>query len=226
MWCRERNVTVVAAAPPFMYFVEYQANGFFEFDQAIRGLYESLGVGVLDAPGSNLFTRDEFFDTRYHLNSDAASMYSWGLARALAAVPRYEASFQDGIDLSRPGLPYFVQSVLGLSIREQWGRWSDSKKVEWRFSRLPPQPLHMLIEVQAFGTNLGRDMIIQYGSQVCVVRLESATLREIEVKFERAEDSLEMKWVIPGPQMPSDIIPGSKDTRTLGIGVRKIRFSS
>src|SRR5262249_705884 len=121
MWCRERNVTVVAAAPPFMYFVEYQANGFFEFDQAIRGFYESLGVGVLDAPGSNLFTRDEFFDTRYHLNSDAASMYSWGLARALAAVPRYEASFQDGIDLSRPGLPYFVQSVLGLSIREQWG---------------------------------------------------------------------------------------------------------
>ncbi len=224
--CRERGVTVVAAPPPFIEFPAYQTNGFFEFIGAIRGLYDSLGIEVLDVPRAGLFERDQFFDTWYHLNSEAAVTYSEALAHALSAVPRYEASFQAGIDLSRPGLPYFVQSVKGLSAREPWGRWSDAKKVEWRFSRRPPQPLHLIVELQAFGPNLGRDMTIRYGTQVRSVRLESTALREVEVRFEGVEDSLEMEWVIPEPQAPSEVIAGSKDARTLGVGARRIRFSS
>src|SRR5262245_18388748 len=87
-WCLGEGITVVAAASPFMYFPDYQTNGFFEFDRAIRGLYESMGVEVLGFLGSNLFGRSEFFDTWYHLNSDRARVYSLSLARALAVIPR------------------------------------------------------------------------------------------------------------------------------------------
>jgi hypothetical protein len=225
-WCRDQRVTIVAAAAPFMYFPGYQTNGFFEFDRAVRGLYESLGVEMLDAAGSNLFKRDEFFDTWYHLNRDAAGSYSEELSRGFARVPRYSASFEQGIDLSRPGLPRFIQSVDGLSMREPWGRWSDAKEVTWRFSRLPPQPLHMVVELQAFGSNLGRELTIRYGSQVRTVQLRSKIFEEIEVKFPRIENSLEMEWVIPEPQSPADLMVGSSDLRKLGVGLRKIRFVS
>src|SRR5262249_1951227 len=156
----------------------------------------------------------------------AAQVYSEALGRGFSRTPRYSASFEQGIDLSRPGMPGFIQSVFGLSLREPWGRWSDAGEVTWRFSRLPPQPLPMVIEWQAFGANVGRDVIIRYGNQMRAVRLRSTSLEHAEVKFAGIESSLEMKWVIPEPQSPADVVAGSLDLRRLGVGLRRIRFVS
>src|SRR5262249_61746553 len=116
-WCRDRGVTVVAALPPFMAFPEYQTNGFFEFARAIGGLFESLGVEMLGSSESSLFKRGQFFDTWYHLNSEAAGGYSEWVARALGKTPRYEGSVQGGIDLSRARRPHFGQAGQSVSIR-------------------------------------------------------------------------------------------------------------
>ena len=45
-----------------------------------------------------------------------------------AAPPetRSRATLAEGVDFSRETLPDFLSAVEGLSLREDWGRWSDA----------------------------------------------------------------------------------------------------
>jgi 2-polyprenyl-3-methyl-5-hydroxy-6-metoxy-1,4-benzoquinol methylase len=145
-------------------------------------------------------------------------------AKGVAERLRYKAKLSDGIDFRREGLPEFVAECVGLSYREQWGRWSEGGKVEIRLASKLPKTFALKLELASvFGPNVGKKLRLNVGTQETDVILETIEARSTyTVQFDSVEsDRIEI--AIPHPFRPKDMPElCNEDSRRIGIGIQAV----
>ena len=71
-WARANHITVLATFPPLIDRPEYHQPPTRRAFDAIIGFYRARGVPVISTPEEHLLPFNQFFDTLYHLNHEAA----------------------------------------------------------------------------------------------------------------------------------------------------------
>lgn len=138
--------------------------------------------------------------------------------------PRYHATPQEGVTLSREALPDFVDFTFGMSVPESFGRWTDTSH-GLRAGLQLNQPVSGRICLQFRASPSiaarGRHFSVGLGSQQKDLVLNQAGFETVnlDLSLKHPEDTVEFRF--PGP-MPK---ASETDGRELGIGVAWIRWS-
>jgi hypothetical protein len=91
-WCRERGIAVVGVSPPMLNDAAYATPDFAGRFALVGDWYRAQAVPLLLRPADAFQPVEVFFDTRYHLDSAAASAYTARVAERLAPeVARWKA---------------------------------------------------------------------------------------------------------------------------------------
>ncbi len=139
----------------------------------------------------------------------------------------YPASFEEGADFSRPGLPDFMRSVRGLSLREDWGRWSDGDRVEFEFRWMLPKRFSLLLGGYAVGDNAGRPIRVTAGGCTRELRMEGPPARGYRLRFRLREPAHVLVFEIPHPATRAELWSDRAwDPRELGIAFERLAIRS
>ena len=134
---------------------------------------------------------------------------------------RVPGNLQTGIDFRLRTLPIFVDSLIGFSQYEAWGRWTDSKNskvaqiginqgLEGKFV------LHLT--AQPFGPNQGRLLKVAIGPISEFLKLKPG-INTYNLNFNLGSSSAKsITFTPPFPTSPSQL-GESADSRQLGIGI-------
>ncbi|KUY94671.1 MULTISPECIES: hypothetical protein [unclassified Burkholderia] len=137
--------------------------------------------------------------------------------------PRNNNSLSEGIDLTQTSFPRFLENVRGLSMREDWGRWSDASVfpgVELTFVQPLPARFTLHVRMQGYGPNIGKPSSIVIGQQTETV-IPGAEIREFALRFDNPTAARAI-WIQPAlPRSPQQSGTGN-DGRLLGVGIQKI----
>ncbi|WP_199539939.1 class I SAM-dependent methyltransferase [Paraburkholderia kururiensis] len=142
--------------------------------------------------------------------------------------PRYDATLQDGFDLSRDGFPSFLKWATGLSITEATGRWSVGDRIELIFHDKLPRSFELELSLNdVFGPNVGKDLVVDVGTTQKIVRLAPVEdCSSYTFAFDNV-DSKALRIDIPHPLRPKDMPElNIEDARRIGIAVRSIRVKT
>jgi phosphoglycerol transferase len=154
---------------------------------------------------------------------------------------RYEATLLEGIDFTKPGYPLFLKNVTGLSIPEEWGRWSDAKdagsRVIFEFNEPLPQRFTLEMTLRAYGSNQTQPIKVIVGNTIVEFLLNPTLPNEVMqmIKLEIVQStqntlSKTIEIVIPKPTAPPKPVnfnpsyPVGVDQRWLGVGISKLRL--
>lgn len=142
-----------------------------------------------------------------------------------AVYDYYPASLEEGAVFSRPGLPEFLRSAEGLSLREEWGRWSDGGRVEFQFRTGLPRRFRVLVRGYAVGENVNHPIRVRAGRCTKQLRMGRAPARDYEV-FLDSESSGQVRTLVfevPFPATPAELWGGPpNDLRKLGIAFERL----
>lgn len=177
-------------------------------DNQLQSFYDLRSSGV-----SNIMP--SFGLTDYQLMSRAGFV-------ADKLGPRYNATPIEGIDFARRGVPSCLSDVSGLSVGENWGRWSDASLVKLTFT--DPLPSHFVLHLtaQAFGPNIGQATRVTVGRE-SETFIPSASMTEFSLHFKHPGLANAIEIQPPAPVSPHDL-GMSQDSRKLGIGLRQLRI--
>lgn len=137
--------------------------------------------------------------------------------------PRNQNTLGEGIDFTQKGLPLFVEGIQGLSVREDWGRWSDANLfplVDLDFSQPLPTRFILHIRMMGYGPNVGQPTIIRIGQQTQSIT-PSAEMHEFALRFDNVNGTHSIQIQPPLPRSPQQL-GSSVDTRQIGIGIQKL----
>ena len=125
------------------------------------------------------------------------------------------ASFPYHLDFSS-GLSQIA--VDGFSSPEPWGRWTDRERATVSFPQPLPESFHIDIELQGFGPNVGRHLVVEYAGvqQTLVIPDVRSTFTLAFSNIQRTGQDISL--VIPEPTSPRALGIGG-DERTLGVGL-------
>jgi phosphoglycerol transferase len=143
-------------------------------------------------------------------------------------APRYESTLAEGIDFKKPGYPEFLIEVVGVSNRDDWGRWTDATlgpTVKFRFNKPLPNKFVLELQANAFGPNEGKPIKILVGGierQVTIRNVPSYSVYAAEFDGVVGTDTIEI--VPPYPVLPREVDPANKDERKLGLGLATLRI--
>lgn len=132
------------------------------------------------------------------------------------------------IDLNFVGsdsvLPDMVVGISGLSIREPFGRWSDSDEIVILFGKcLPTRKMKVTVSGHAFGPNIGQPFGIFIGDGHAEVMF-SETSSAQETYIDLGEGCYnDIRLAIPGAVSPAELEMGP-DTRKLGVKLGALSF--
>ena len=139
---------------------------------------------------------------------------------------RYPATLAEGIDFTRPDFPIFVKNILGISVQESWGRWSDSNLSSTASIVLNdplPNRFNLVFSVQPFGPNSGQDLLVIMGAHIYKFKLIEG-LYEYRKSIDLGGDKVsKIDFLPPQPTSPQRLRIGV-DSRELGIGFSRLRF--
>lgn len=141
--------------------------------------------------------------------------------------PRYEATMAEGIDFKKLGYPSFILRVSGMSVCENWGRWSDATKcneVTFRFLHPLPEAFNLELCVMAYGPNVGKPVKIILGNTETSFVLKTRVVERHVLTFERIIDVDTIKIVPPEPTRPCDFDATNLDSRRLGLGFVSLKI--
>ena len=131
-----------------------------------------------------------------------------------------DADFSESTDLSTKGILW----ESGLSVPENWGRWSDSELAEIGFANcLPKGKLQIIVTGHAFGPNVGEPVSFVLGEQQ-VTAVFNQSDSDVSMHFlnkEKCTNSLTIH--IPTPKSPMEM-GLSADPRKLGLGLVRIKI--
>ena len=146
-----------------------------------------------------------------------------GAELAGAVYASYPATLPEGADFSRPGLPAFLRTVRGLSLREDWGRWSDGPRVEFEFRCMLPRRFVLAVRGYAVGGNAERPVRVRAGGCVTELRMRRPPARDYEVRLELREPAHTLVFEIPCPATPRELWGTSEhDMREVGVGFERL----
>jgi phosphoglycerol transferase len=138
-----------------------------------------------------------------------------------ASGVRYPGNMADGIDFSRPGLPDFISSAIGLSSVEPWGRWSDQGKIKFEFFQPLPQAFTLVVQARAFASNAQKPTRVLIGDHEYDIQLTGG-VTEIRLPVEGVNAN-SITFIPPSPISPQQLDSSSGDRRMIGIGFVSLR---
>lgn len=145
--------------------------------------------------------------------------------KAALTETRSKATLAEGIDFSRENLPDFLSAVEGLSLREDWGRWSDANEapsVKLTFAAPLPRKFQVLLTAYAFGENGRLPFAMRIGGVEKSFSVSSAGMRVVAVYFELPGPASQIEIIPPRPVSPREL-GKSGDGRRLGIALALLR---
>ena len=149
---------------------------------------------------------------------ELAGISGHGTANASQIKPGNRFAF------SEPVLPDFVKALSGLSVVEQWGRWTDadiSRQARIAFSAALPDGIRLRLELTPFGPNANQPVTIRLGDYERKVALNPG-INVVVLEPGNSRIPVTDIILIPfSPASPSSL-GLSDDTRQLGIGLIKI----
>lgn len=133
----------------------------------------------------------------------------------------YPATLEDGFTFSRPGIPEFVAFTTGLSVVEDWGRWSDAVlSPTVRVTMREPLLGDVCLVIKAHTTpkQVGRDIWVRMGGVTQSWLPETEAVRTYQFDFILPEPVSIIEVEPTAPGYPADWDQGNTDLRKLGIG--------
>jgi len=147
----------------------------------------------------------------------------------------YRHSLAEGVDFKRSGFPTFIDSIVGFSGEEPWGRWTDatkspSAKIKFRVSL--PRSFTLVLNAQAFGPNANVPVTIRITTSD---PLAKSVEQEIFLKTTTSDHRLDfsiraipnadtIEIIPPHPTAPHTLNSASDDFRLVGVGVSSIKI--
>jgi hypothetical protein len=123
--------------------------------------------------------------------------------------------------LARPIGQGLIAGAEGLSQAEQWGRWSDTKRVVLHLNQPLPEHARIVLKAQAYGVNAELPFTMHVGGQSAPFRLGWLP-QEVGLAFDTDGTQRDVVIDVPQPDKPSS--HGAADTRALGIGICDIEI--
>lgn len=125
-------------------------------------------------------------------------------------------SWSDVIDFRDDAKPIIFKAQ-GLSARESWGSWSNSEVVSIKFARSLPESFRLHFTAFSFGPNTEELFTVAAGSTIHKLNVESSA-KMYTLDFSNPDRGNEIKFIVPKPVSPKDLMMGSDD-RKLGLGL-------
>lgn len=138
---------------------------------------------------------------------------------------RYEGTLEEGFDFSRPGYPSFVRAAAGISVREEWGRWTDARLLPGArivFSHAFSGKACVSLKTRPAGRQVGESVVLRFDGQEArlVTADESAKWYQVQFHLDRPSDTLE---IVPSePAQPREWDPSNRDPRKLGLALYRL----
>ena len=113
-----------------------------------------------------------------------------------------------------------TELLVGFYSSEDWGTWSRTQ-VPWILLPYIVQgPLSIELELVAYGTNIGREIQINFGEESTLVTID-ALPQIYSLDFNPQHDTDVLKF----SKLDLTHAPGSRDHRSLGIGIKSLKIS-
>lgn len=141
---------------------------------------------------------------------------------------RYPGTPQEGITFSRKGVPQWVESTRGLSVRDDWGRWTDEDMGDVAALTLT-RPLSGTLCVdftaRAVPWVVGQPFVVRMGAETQTMRVAAPELTEYRAQFTNVTPANQLDILLP-PRLPrvTDASPKSYDRRRLGLNLATLRI--
>lgn len=118
----------------------------------------------------------------------------------------------------------FISKVTGLSKAEVWGRWTDSDIVSIHFVDPLPVEFSLILNVVAFGPNIGKSICIKIDNQVkdCVL---TEKMQAIELLFQLSKPGHTIEVTLYLPISPKELNQ-SDDDRKIAIGIESLTIKA
>ncbi len=125
---------------------------------------------------------------------------------------------------NEPALPRFIKSVSGLSVAEQWGRWSDaniSPSAGIEFASALPENVKLRLELKPFGPNANQPITIRFGDHTEKFILKPGN-NVVVLEIARSGTPVTEIELNPFSPVAPESLGLSEDKRKLGVGLVKI----
>lgn len=140
----------------------------------------------------------------------------------------YASTPEEGMVFSRAGLPNWVRMTHGLSMREGWGRWTDSNlspTAGLTFSRAFDGNVCLDFTARAVPWVVGQGVEARFGGEQRSFRIAAQALSEYRLDFEHLHGANQLDFVLP-PHLPTvkEREPTNSDPRRLAINISTLRL--
>jgi Domain of unknown function (DUF7024) len=141
-------------------------------------------------------------------------------------VQYYRSTPEDGIDFTRAGWPDFVKKSFGISTRDTFGRWTDTRlglTSGFEFNRVFSGPLCVAISAKPSDSMRSRPVTLAFGDQKRDITLgKDNDIRNYAIDFQLPSPSNRLEIIFPG-RLPR---ASRTDPRQAGVGLNRIRIFS
>jgi len=139
----------------------------------------------------------------------------------------YPGTPEQGINFSRKGLPDWVHSTYGFSVREDGGRWTDgdvARTPGLAFTLRLNGPLCLEFTASPAPSLIGKTIAVQMGNETKTLQVLPKGSTEYLVQFTQVQGADRLNFLLP-ERLPreSEVDRGSGDTRRLGLELIKLR---
>lgn len=140
----------------------------------------------------------------------------------------YDSTPEQGMIFNRPGLPSWVQTTHGLSVRDDWGRWTDANlpaAAGLHFNREFEGTLCVDTVLRAVPWVVGDTIWLRMDGQQQPIHIDSQGPTDYRVQLLGVHGAEELDFLLP-PKLPavSERAPDSADARRLGINIASVKL--
>jgi len=134
--------------------------------------------------------------------------------------PHYKANINEGIIFSRIGYPSFISNYTGISVREPWGRWTDSNDAVIEFAQSLPRQFILTIEAGTSDSFVGKPVKIAIGDAQldAIFNSQEPTETTFQVVTNGQAKSITFHF-------PTLATASSSDNRHLGLALIKLKIA-
>ena len=141
-------------------------------------------------------------------------------------VQHYHSTPEEGIDLTRPGWPAFVEYSFGISKAEKFGSWTDTRmglKSGFEFNRSFIGPVCVVLNAMPADSIRSHRVPLEFGDQDKDIAFgRDQSMRSYFVDFDLPSPATTLALRFPKP-LPR---PSHENPRQVGVALNRIRIFS
>lgn len=142
----------------------------------------------------------------------------------------YDATPEHGMTFNHPGVPTWVLTTRGFSVRDDWGRWTDDDLgsiAGLTLNRSFDGELCLDVTARAVPWMVGQSVPVKMGGQEQFLRISNGDLTEYRLQFAHLAGATELDFMLP-KHLPAIIerVPNSADARRLGMNISTLKLIS